>query len=59
MLLTITLILFGLVSLNLILLKVSCNKTEKTLKQDKKPVLLKSRLNSSIDFDEELAPTGS
>lgn len=58
MLLTITLILSGLVSFNLLLLYFSCNKTEKVVQKDKQPVKLKSRLDD-LNYEEELAPTGS
>lgn len=44
MLLTITLIFIGLVIFNFLLLKLSCNKTIKKNKIDKKPVVLRTRL---------------
>ena len=58
MLLTITLILSSLVIINLILLKFSCNKTIKSVKIDKKPVVLRTRLTIS-PTEQTLAPTGS
>lgn len=58
MLLTITLILTGLVALNLVLLKFSCNKTIKAKKVDKKPILLRTRIIIPSS-DRTLAPTGS
>ncbi len=58
MLLTITLIISGLVALNLLLLKFSCNKTIKPKKVDRKPVILNTRI--SIPTSQQiLAPTGS
>ena len=58
MLLTITLILTGLVALNLVLLKFSCNKTIKDKKVDKKPIILRTRIIIP-STDQILAPTGS
>jgi hypothetical protein len=58
MLLTITLILSGLVIINLLLLKFSCNKTVKTIKIDKKPVVLRTRITIPT-ASQTLAPTGS
>ncbi|SFD06314.1 hypothetical protein [Algibacter pectinivorans] len=58
MLLTITLILSGLVIFNLLLLKLSCNKTVKTQKVDKKPVVLRTRLTVA-PTTQTLAATGS
>ncbi|GEM_PF-6395463 len=58
MLLTITLVLSGLLILNLFLLMFSCNKTSKVAKEDKKTLKLHTSLNSS-DYEENLAPTGS
>ena len=58
MLLTITLILTGLVTFNLILLKFSCNKTIKSKKINKKPVVLRTRL-TIVHPHQTLAPTGS
>lgn len=58
MLLTLTFSLAILVAINLLLLKFSCNKTNKVNKVDKKPVVLKPQ----ITLDQEpqrLAPTGS
>lgn len=58
MILTITLVLTTLVIVNLFLLKFSCNKTIKSNKIDKKPVVLRTH----IWLDETpqiLAPTGS
>jgi len=58
MLLTITLILSGLVIVNLLLLKFSCNKTVKTDISDKKPVVLKTRITLE-PTESMLAATGS
>jgi hypothetical protein len=58
MLLTITLILTGLVIINLLLLKFSCNKTAKPTKTDKKPVVLRSRTEVP-STSRTLALTGS
>ncbi|WP_396601221.1 hypothetical protein [Algibacter sp. R77976] len=58
MLLTITLIIFSLVVINLFLLKFSCNKTIKTQKVDKKPIVLRTRIVIS-SAEQTLAPTGS
>ena len=58
MLLTITLIISGLVTLNLLLLKFSCNKTIKLKKVDKKPVVLNTRIIMPTT-SQSLAPTGS
>ena len=58
MLLTITLILLGLVTINLLLLKFSCNKIVKPSKNTRKPVVL--RPHNNIEASEAaLAPTGS
>lgn len=58
MLLTITLILSGLVTINLLLLKFSCNKTDRASKIDKKPVVLRTRI-AMPSTSQTLAPTGS
>jgi hypothetical protein len=58
MLLTITIIVSCLILLNLILLKFSCNKTVKTEKIDRKPIVLKSN-RVLVEMNENLAPTGS
>ena len=58
MLLTITLILSGLVIINLLLLKFSSNKTDRVTKIDKKPVVLRTRITMPL-ASETLAPTGS
>lgn len=58
MLLTITLILTGLVIVNLLLLKFSCNKTKRTSKIDKKPIILRTRIVIP-ENSQTLAPTGS
>lgn len=57
MLLTFTISISLLVVINFLLLIFSCNKTEKKIKVDKKPVILRPLVN----FEEEhrLAPTGS
>ena len=58
MLLTITLIIFSLVVLNLLLLKFSSNKVEKSPIQEKRPVIL--RTDASVkSLPKMLAPTGS
>ena len=58
MLLTITLILSGLVITNLLLLKFSCNKTVKSPKNDRKPVVLRTRITIA-PTEHVLAATGS
>ena len=58
MLLKITIVLFSLVIINLLLLKFSCNKTKKTIKNIDKPVVLKQEATIEL-VSEELAPTGS
>ncbi|WP_396601222.1 hypothetical protein [Algibacter sp. R77976] len=58
MLLTITLIISCLVIINLILLKFSCNKTIKSKKIDKKPIVLRTQVVNSSTA-QILAPTGS
>ena len=58
MLLTITLILSGLVTINLLLLKFSCNRTKRVTKIDKKPMVLRTRITMPI-ASQTLAPTGS
>ncbi len=58
MLLTITLIFSLLVIINLLLLKFSCNKTDRVTKVDKKPVILKTRITIPLT-SQTLAPTGS
>lgn len=58
MLLTITISLSVLVTINLLLLKFSSNKIDRTIKPNKKPVVL----TPSITIEQEperLAPTGS
>ena len=58
MLITITLILFGLVTINLLLLKFSCNRIVKPTKNTRKPLVL--RTYNNIETPEvTLAPTGS
>jgi len=58
MLLTITLILSGLVIINLLLLKFSSNKTDRVTNVDKKPVVLRTR-TTMPSTTQVLAPTGS
>lgn len=58
MLLTITLILSALVTINLLLLKFSCNKTDKPSKINRKPVILRTRIRIQ-ETSQTLAPTGS
>ncbi len=58
MILTTTIVLLCLVAINFLLLIFSCNKTNKVNKSDSKPIVLKSQ-KISLDYDEELAPTGS
>lgn len=58
MILTITLIIFGLVLLNLALLKFSCNKTKRSTNIDKKPIILRTRIVIQSE-QQVLAPTGS
>ncbi|GAA4898404.1 hypothetical protein GCM10023311_24140 [Flaviramulus aquimarinus] len=56
MILTITLSVIALVIVNLLLLKFSCNKIEKTRKKDRKPVIFRPLTSSQTVV---LAPTGS
>ena len=58
MLLTITISLAVLVLVNLLLLKFSSNKSDKTAKLNKKPVVLTPRITIEQE-SERLAPTGS
>jgi len=58
MLLTTTLIITGLLITNLLLLKFSCNKTIKSQKIDKKPVVLRTRITVEPTV-QPLAATGS
>ncbi len=57
MLLTITISITVLIAINFLLLAFSCNKIEKRIKVDKKPVILRPDLN--IEEEHRLAPTGS
>jgi len=57
-LLLITLILSGLVTINLLLLKFSSNKTVKSTKFDKKPVVLRTRITMPPTLETFVA-TGS
>lgn len=56
MILTITLVLSTLITLNLVLLRFSCNKVSKP--NNRKPVMLRPELTRSMEA-ETLAPTGS
>lgn len=62
MIYTITIILSALVSINFLLLKFSCNKTEKR-KKIIKPHVIKSTIKQKVITTEsvsgQLAPTGS
>lgn len=58
MLFTITISLAVLVIINLLLLKFSSNKIDKTIKVNKKPVVLTPRITIEQE-SERLAPTGS
>jgi hypothetical protein len=58
MLLTITIIISSLILINLLLLKFSCNKTVKTNKVNKKPIVLRPGIVLSRST-QVLAPTGS
>ncbi|GAL61856.1 hypothetical protein [Algibacter lectus] len=58
MILTVTLTFTLLVFVNLLLLKFSCNKTVKTTKVNKQPVILAPYLELDA-MQERLAPTGS
>ncbi len=58
MLLTIILMLFILIAVNLLLLKFSCNKTTNANKNNKKPIILKTLNNTELN-QIPLAPTGS
>ncbi|WP_233267573.1 hypothetical protein [Algibacter sp. L1A34] len=55
---TIILTLSILILFNLLLLKFSCNKTPKTTKVNKEPVVLSPYLELD-NMNERLAPTGS
>ncbi|MEL0456579.1 hypothetical protein WJN01_10090 [Flavobacteriaceae bacterium SZ-1-7] len=54
MILTITLVLSTLIAINFLLLKFSCNKTNRKSEITKRPVILKLEDRSIV-----LAPTGS
>jgi len=58
MLLTTTLVISSLVLLNLLLLKFSCNKTVKSAKVDRKPVVLRTRITVE-PTEHQLGATGS
>lgn len=58
MLLKITLSILVLTLVNLLLLKISCNKIDKTKKQFKEPVKFRPEITISRE-PETLAPTGS
>jgi len=58
MLLTSTIIISSLVFINLILLKFSCNKVEKSKSNSKSTIVLNSTLPTEVT-EESLAPTGS
>lgn len=60
MIITTTLILFTLVTINLLLLKFSSNKVIKTKSIGQKPVILHPQVTfSNANKKENLAPTGS
>lgn len=58
MLLTITLLVSILIIINLILLKFSVNKIDKTTRKNKQPIVLNPSLTIASK-SEKLAPTGS
>lgn len=58
MILTITLTILSLVVLNLLLLIFSSNKIDRSSKQDRKPVILKTEIPVK-SLPNILAPTGS
>ena len=58
MILIITLIISGLVAINVLLLKFSCNKINRSTKSSKKPIFLKTR-NTIPLTPKDLALTGS
>jgi len=58
MLLTITITIAVLLTINFILLKFSCNKIKRSPKQDKKPVFLNPEVIAK-SISTRLAPTGS
>ena len=58
MIFTITISIAGLVFINLLLLKFSCNKTPKQTKVVKRPIVISPRL-TILPESEQLAPTGS
>lgn len=58
MLLTITISVLLLVALNLILLRFTCNLTNKPAKISKTPIVLTHRITIE-EAEEVLAPTGS
>lgn len=58
MLFKITIIISVLVIFNFLLLIYSCNKTEKSVKKIKKPVVIKPKITIELE-PERLAPTGS
>jgi len=58
MILTITIVLTVLVAFNFFLLLFSCNKTNKRVTEDKKPILVKNQLTKQ-SAPLHLSPTGS
>jgi len=60
MITTITIILVGLIALNFLLLKFSCNKTTQ-VKEVVKPYKIKANLPATTtpQLSDQLAPTGS
>ena len=58
MLVTTITIITASVAINFILLHFSCNKVDKSVKTDKKPIVL-SPNRMLVEENESLAPTGS
>ncbi len=58
MIYTITISLLVLIAINFLLLRFSCNKTNKKAKVNNKPIILSTKV-TSLPVSEKLAPTGS
>lgn len=58
MIYTITISISVLIAINFLLLKFSCNKTNRKQKENKRPVVLSERI-TIVSESQELAPTGS
>lgn len=58
MIYTITISLLVLIAINFLLLRFSCNKTNKRTKANNRPIILSTKV-TSLPASEKLAPTGS